>query len=314
MFNTLDSSFFWCEDMCRAGINYAEEQCLQFLRREAMRVEDVDRDFILALTSATAADFVFDYRYLPVYSFKVTARYTKDGNSREVVKTGIYYQEKYADCRPDFFVGGQSSRFFALNLPRDLEFPLLSANGKGISEKEAANRAVTFANDIPVRGERRSIKEWSGTVCFVPILFVKFTYEGRVYSSYVNMHNGTCVCETPSSKRDETWAKRASRISSRLSSTVTVFSLLWLALAGAMIAFPEPALYFDFGFAAVALVHLVVRLCRLPKTDFHYWLSVRKRSVHESLVQLNRGRKALLFSSLLAVLLLGAQIALQFVL
>lgn len=314
MFNTLDSSFFWCEDMCRAGINYAEEQCLQFLRREAMRVSDVDRDFILALTSATAEDFIFDYRYLPVYNFKVTARYTKNGDFREVEKTGIYYNEKYADCRPDFFVGGQSSRFFSLNLPRDLEFPLLSANGKGISEKEAANRAVTFANDIPARGERRSIKEWSGTVCFVPILLIKFTYEGRVYSSRVNMHNGTCVCETPSSKRDEAWAKKASRISSRLARTATLFSLLWVVLAGAMIAFPAPAMYFDFGFVAASLVHLIVRMSHLPKTDFSYWVSIRKRSVHESLLQLNRGRKALLFSVLIAVVLLGAQIALQFLL
>ncbi len=314
MFNTLDSSFFWCADMCHAGINYAEEQCLQFLRREAMRVTDVDRDFILALTSATAEDFVFDYRYLPVYNFQVTARYTKDGNSREVVKTGNYFNEKYADCRPDFFVGGQSSRFFALNLPRDLEFPLLSANGKGISEKEAANRAVTFANDIPARGERRSIKEWSGTVCFVPILLIKFTYEGRVYSSRVNMHNGTCVCETPSSKRDEGWAKKASRISSRLSRSLTLISLLWVALATGMIAFPAAATYFDFGFAAVALLHCIVRICRLPKTEFSYWLSVRRESVHGSLVQLNRGRKAMLVSTLLAVVLFGAQIALQFAL
>ena len=313
MFNTLDSSFFWCEDMCRAGINYAEEQCLQFLRREAMRVSDVDRDFIIALTSATVEDFVFDYRYLPVYNFKVTARYTKDGNSREIEKSGNYYNEKYADCRPDFFVGGQSSRFFALNLPRDLEFPLLSANGKGISEKEAANRAVTFANDIPARGERRSIKSWSGTVCFVPILLIKFTYEGRVYSSRVNMHNGTCVCETPSSRRDELWAKKATRISSCLSSALVLLSLLWVALAGAMIAFPNSAMYFDFGFAAVALVHFIVRMCRLPKTEFSYWLSIRKKSVHESLVELNRGRKAMLVSTLLAVVLLGAQIALQFI-
>ncbi len=313
MFNTLDATFFWCEDLCRAGINYAEDQCLQFLRREAMRVKDVDRDFILALTSAAAEDFVFDHRYLPVYNFSVTARYTKDGHSREVSKNGNYYEERYAELRPDFFVGGQSSRFFALNLPRDLDFPLLSANGKGISEKEAANRAVTFANDMPARGERRSIKAWSGTVCFVPILLVKFTYEGRVYSSRVNMHNGTCVCETPSSRRDETWARKASRIASRLSRAATLVSFLWLLLAGAMIAFPKPATYFDVGFAAAALLHLIVRMCRLPRTDFSHWLSVRKESVHDSLVELNKGRWALLFSSALAVLLLGVQIVLQLV-
>lgn len=313
MFNSLDTTFFWCEDLCRASVNYAEEQCLQFLRREAMRASDVDRDFILALTSAATEDFVFDYRYLPVYNFSVTARYAKGGASREISKSGIYYDERYADVRPDFFVGGQSSRFFALNLPRDLEFPILSSNGKGISEKEAANRAVTFANDMPARGERRTIKEWSGTACFVPILLIKFTYEGRVYSSRVNMHNGCCVCETPTSRRNEAWARKASGISKRLSRAATLVSLLWLVLAGAMIAFPKPATYVDVGFAAVALLHLIVRICRLPKTDFLYWLTVRNESVHDSLVALNKGRVAVLLSSSLAVLLLAAQIIIQYI-
>ena len=313
MFNTSDSTFFWCEDMCRAGINYGQEQCLQLLRREAMRASDVDRDFILALTSANDENFDFDYRYLPVYNFNVTARYTKDGQSREVAKSGNYYDEKYADCRPDFFVGGQSSRFYAINLPRDLEFPLLSANGKGISEKEAANRAVTFANDMPARGERRSIKEWSGTVCFVPILLIKFTFEGRVYSSCINMHNGTCICETPSSRRDAIWAKKAARISSRLSSALVFVSFLWLALSLVMIAYPKTATYFDYGFAAVSFVHFIVRLCRLPKKDPAYWLTIRKKSVRESLIALNKGRKAMLVTSLLAILLFGAQLVVQFV-
>ena len=314
MLNTLDSTFFWCEDLCRASANYDEEQSLQIMRREAMRVSDVDRAFILALTSASAEDFILDYRYLPVYNFSVTAAYTKDGSSREVSKGGIYYDESYAGLRPDFFVGGQSSRFFAVNLPRDLEYPLLTANGKGISEKEAANRALTFANDIPARGERRSIKEWSGTVCFVPILFVRFTYEGRVYSASVNMHNGSCVCEAPRGKQDETWARKASRISRRLSRTVRLVSFLWLLLASVMIAFPKPAFYFDLGFAALSFVHLIVRLCRLPETKLSFWLALREESVHGSLVALNKGRHALLLSSVLAVLLLGAQIVLQFIL
>ena len=314
MFNATDSSFFWCEDMCRAAVNYAEDQCLQILRREAMGATDVDRDFILALTSATAADFSFDYRYLPVYNFAVTACYTKDGKSREVVKSGNYYDEKYAECRPDFFIGGQSSRFIGINLPRDLEFPLLTANGKGLSEKEAANRAVTFANEMPVRGERRSIKSWSGTVCFVPILLLKFTYEGRVYSSRVNMHNGTCVCETPTSRRNEVWAKKAVDVSRRLSSFVTMISLLWVALAGVMIAFPAGARIYDFAFCAVAFLHLIVRLARLPKKSFSFWLAKRRESVRGSLVALNKGRKGVFVSTLLAVILLCAQIIVQFVL
>lgn len=314
MYNTSDSTFFWCEDLCRAGINYNEEQCLQALRKEAMAVKDVDRKFILALTSATASDFTFDHRYFPVYHFQVTARYTKEGKSREVNKSGSYIDPKYADLRPDFFVGGQSSRFIGVNLPRDLEFPLLAANGKGISENEAANRAASIASDAPVRGERRTIDSWSGSVCFVPVLLIKFTYEGKVYASRVNMHNGTCICEAPLENRDLPWATKAARVAGRISTAATLLSLLWIALAGVMIAMPEPAKWVDVGFCAFAVLHFIFRVSHLPKTDVPYWLALRRESVRGAMCKLNKARVALLRSSLLAVVALAVQLVLQFVL
>lgn len=314
MVNIKDSTFFWCQDLCRARINFSEEQCLQAVRREAMKVENVDREYLLSLSAAKLEDFSFEYRYLPVYHFTVIARYTKNGKFREVEKEGSYYDEKLADCRPDFFVGGQSARFLGVNLPRDLEYPLYAANGKGIPENEAANRAACIANDPPLSGERRSIASWSGTVCFVPILLVKYTYRGRVYCARVNMHNGICIAEVPESRRAEIWAARAARIAVKLRRASMLVSFLWLIVSAALIAFPENAMWVDVGFAAFALLHLIFRACRLPQADVRYWHDERVASVKQSLVKLNRGRYGLLNSAVLATVCTVAQIVLQFVL
>ncbi len=314
MVNIQDSTFFWCQDLCRARINFSEEQCLQAVRREAMKVENVDRDYLLSLSAAKLEDFSFEYRYLPVYHFTVVAKYTKNGKSREVEKEGSYFDESLAACRPDFFVGGQSARFLGVNLPRDLEYPLYAANGKGISENEAANRAACVANDPPLSGERRSIASWSGTVCFVPILLVKYTYRGRVYSARVNMHNGTCVAEVPESPRGEIWAARAARTAGKLRRASMLISFLWLIAAAVLIFIPETAMWADVGFAAFAFLHLIFRGCRLPKAGVSYWYGERVASVKQSLVKLNRGRCGLLHTVLLAIACTAAQIVLQFVL
>jgi hypothetical protein len=287
---------------------------LQAVRREAMKVANADREYLLSLSAAKLEDFSFEYRYLPVYHFTVVAKYTKNGKSREVEKEGSYYDESLADCRPDFFVGGQSARFLGVNLPRDLEYPLYAANGKGITENEAANRAACLANDPPLSGERRSIVSWSGTVCFVPILLVKYTYRARVYFARVNMHNGTCVAEVPESRNAEIWAAKAARTATKIRKASMWISFLWLAVSAFLIYLPESAMWVDVGFAAFSFIHLIFRGSRLPSAEARYWYGERTASVKGSLEKLNRGRVGLLNTVLLSVICLIAQIVLQFVL
>ena len=206
------------------------------------------------------------------------------------------------------------ARFLGVNLPRDLEYPLYAANGKGITENEAANRAACLANDPPLSGERRSIASWSGTVCFVPILLVKYTYRGRVYAARVNMHNGACTAEVPESRRAEIWAERAALIAKRLRRRSLLVSFLWILVSAALIAFPKPAMWVDVGFAAFSLLHLIFRGARLPRAEVSYWYGERLASVKGSLTRLNCGRYGLLNSAILAVLCTAAQVVLQFIL
>ena len=316
MANIKDSTFFWCENFFCATRNVEnEEQCLQILQRHASRTEDVDREYLLSLSSANIEDYTFEFRYLPVYNLQVTARYNKiygaDDGAREITRDGWYYDEAYADCRPDFFVGGK--RFEQINLPHELRYPLCAANGRGISKSEADSRAVCFATDVPRFGERRSIVKTGGEVYFVPIVMISYTYRGRKYKARINLHNSTCIAEFPPSRKAEIWAERAVKTARKLRNVCVIFSLLWVIGAAVLFLLSEPWEWYEMAFLGVSVLHLLYRLIRLPQTGYGFWLNKRLASVKGSLAALNRCRFARLFDILLTVIGLAAQAVVRFI-
>lgn len=254
MANINNHLFEWCYDVTEVRTNYSRHNCVQMIKNQIVKYSGADEGFVKSITNRSENEFSFDCRFVPVYQTHVDARYfwTETSTSYssstyvevETTQSTDYSQDKHfskfhykgidKSLELDRFIGGQDQRFYSLNLPSDLDYPLYNTNNNCFTEKEISEIIPSVA-DAPTSKQTRNILGWNCEVYFVPVACVTYAYNGKNYTATINQHNGKMQCEYMLSEKASRMAaevgelnKKNSLISMGVTAAVFIYSLIHL--------------------------------------------------------------------------------------
>lgn len=196
------------------------------MKNTLLSLKGADEKFLQAVRNLTNNSVSVDCRYVPVYRVIATGTYywsntstethygtnasvdvtTKNNYENTRTFSNFYYKSVYDSCCPNLFIGGENTRFYTLDIPSNLPYNIYNTNNY-LSQKEAyslADKMVKKGNNV---GDSYTFDGWSCEAYFVPFVCLSFTFDGVVYTTVVNMHNGRLNYQYKSSEKTNKMAE-----------------------------------------------------------------------------------------------------------